>query len=507
MMKSSSELLFEKFVVLECWKKDERSAVYLAHHVFLDKKIVLKTLNIDFAADPAAGERFKQEAKCLAQLDHPQVIKVLDFGVYGSFFYISFEHFTGQSLRNRMAGPPLSAEQKIAIFFQIANALAAVHRLGIVHRDVKPENILVNDSLQVKLADFGLAYMSDAGRVTEKSSIMGTPGYMAPEQIRGEELTPAVDVFALGIVGYELFTGVNPFLGPDIGSTINNILTQSENEPWDRTTAMAPELARSIRSCLQRNPRNRFATAELLCRELATAFPYLQDSLAKPIPVKRKTERRYQRLLWLPAAMLVILLFVFWPEQMQENTQAPQKIDTARVVIVRDTLLVQPVEKVKQAAARESSVSAVENPGRLSVFCLPWAEVWIDNKKMDTTPMNEALRIYPGDHELALQHPDYPAWRKKIRIESGQDVTISVRLDTLFGFFQPLIHPWAEVFIDGNRKGITPFVKPVALPPGAHRLEIRHPQYAEFSENIMISAGDTQRYVLDLTKIVQRKQQ
>ena len=507
MKTESPEWLFEKFAVLECWKKDERSAVYLAHHRFLDKQIVLKTLNVDLTADPAAAVRFKQEAKCLAQLDDPQVIRVLDFGVYGSFFYISFEHFDGQTLRHRMAGSPLSADFKLAIFFQIAHALAVVHRMGIVHRDVKPENILINDERQVKLADFGLAQVSDAARLTEKSSILGTPGYMAPEQIRSEELTPAVDVFALGIVGYELFTGVNPFLGPDIGSTINNILTKSENELWDRTSSMAPELVKSLRACLQRNPQKRHATAELVCRELTASYPYLQDALARPTAALRKTERRYHRLLWLPAAMVLILLALFWPRSIQDHKPAPVQADSLTAAVAEDHVQSKTVVENKPVAGKEAPTvpsAPVGDPGRLSVFCLPWAEVWIDNMKMDVTPMNEALRLYPGDHELALQHPDYPIWRKKLHMNSGANMTVSVRLDTLFGFFQPLIHPWGEVFIDGARKGITPFVKAAALEPGLHRLEIRHPQYDPFTDNLTISPGDTQRYELDFSKIVQR---
>ena len=507
MKTESPEWLFEKFAVLECWKKDERSAVYLAHHRFLDKQIVLKTLNVDLTADPAAAERFKQEAKCLAQLDHPQVITVLDFGVYGSFFYISFEHFDGQTLRNRMAGPPLSAEQKLAIFFQIVQALAVVHRRGIVHRDVKPENILINDDLHVKLADFGLAHLSDAARVTEKSSILGTPGYMAPEQIRGEALTPAVDVFSLGIVGYELCTGVNPFLGPDIGSTINNILTRPENDLWNQPTGMAPELARSIRACLQRNSQKRPATAESVCEELAVAFPYLRGTCAGPVSVPGKTGAGYRRFFWLLAPMVIILLALFWLRPIRDNKPAPVQADSLPAATVPDHVQSQPVMENKPVAGKEAPTvpsAPVGDPGRLSVFCLPWAEVWIDNMKMDVTPMNEALRLYPGDHELALQHPDYPIWRKKLHMNSGANMTVSVRLDTLFGFFQPLIHPWGEVFVDGARTGITPFVKAVALEPGLHRLEIRHPQYDPFTDNLTISPGDTQRYELDFSKIVQR---
>ena len=221
---NASNILFDRFEIIDTLKKDQHTSVYLANHVYLGKKIILKTLSALELPDQTFLDRFKREAKILARLDHPNLIKVLDFGTAGDNFYISFEYFEGKNLRKIIKENNLSNEQKIYLSVQLFKALSIAHQNGVVHRDIKPENILVNTKLELKIADFGLAFVRDDLFLTHKSSIVGTPGYMSPEQIRGQELTPQTDLFSSGIVIYELFTGKNPFIGKDINDTINNIL-------------------------------------------------------------------------------------------------------------------------------------------------------------------------------------------------------------------------------------------------------------------------------------------
>ncbi len=498
--------LFDKFDILDCWKKDEWSAVYLARHVYLDKNIVLKTLSVDDVADPSALQRFKQEAKILAQLDHPGVIKILDFGVAEKVFYISFEHFQSLSLRAWLATKPLSREQKISVLQQISQALAAVHRLAIVHRDVKPENILLNQEMVAKLADFGLAQIADAGRLTDKSSVMGTPAYLAPEQIRGEPLTPAADVFAFGVVAYELWSGKNPFLGPDIGSTINNILSRPEEALWADGELIEPAMSKIVRTCMQRNPTKRYQNAAAVCQDLAAAYPIAPGS--QPPVAAAKPAAAKLRYLWLLLPLLLILIYFLASGPNSQPGQGPDAVaqpDSSGHTLSADRMRTELERKgpptAEQPLAREEAVLP-HNPARLMVYCLPWADVLIDDKKVDTTPMSASLVLQPGEHLLTLQHPDYPSWHHRVQLGSGESMTVQVRLDTLFGFIQPLVYPWGMVLIDSVMKGITPLAEPVALEPGAHRIEVQHPQYAGFAETIYIRPGDTLRYEVDLTKFV-----
>ena len=202
MQHTSTDILFEKFEVIDTLKKDSHTSVYLANHIYLGKKIILKTLNTNELADKTILDRFKREAQILARLDHPNLIKVLDFGTYSEYFYISFEYFESDNLRKVIQRNNLSNESKINLVIQLLKALNIAHQNQIVHRDIKPENILVNSNLELKIADFGLALVKNEHILTQKSSIVGTPGYMSPEQIRGEDLISQTDLFSAGIVIY-----------------------------------------------------------------------------------------------------------------------------------------------------------------------------------------------------------------------------------------------------------------------------------------------------------------
>ena len=155
-MTQDSNILFEKFDILECLKKETGLAVYSANHIYLGKRILLKTLDRETIADPAMLDRFQREAKTLARLDHPNIIKVLDFGTYESFFYISFEYFDSQNLREVFKSNRLSENQKLAVCTQLFRGLEYAHKYKIIHRDIKPENILIGDDLIPKISDFGM---------------------------------------------------------------------------------------------------------------------------------------------------------------------------------------------------------------------------------------------------------------------------------------------------------------------------------------------------------------
>jgi predicted Ser/Thr protein kinase len=207
--------LFPQFESLELLGRGGMGAVYKARQTSLDRFVALKILPAEANEDPAFGERFQREARALAQLNHPNIVGVHDFGQAGAYAYLVMEFVDGANLRQLQRGGHLSPQEALAIVPQICEALQFAHDRGIVHRDIKPENILIDTQGRVKIADFGLAKMmrleAGAPDLTLTRHAIGTPQYMAPEQIeKPETVDHRADIYSLGVVFYEMLTGELP---------------------------------------------------------------------------------------------------------------------------------------------------------------------------------------------------------------------------------------------------------------------------------------------------------
>lgn len=264
----TSEILFEKFEIIECFKKDEHASVYLANHIYLGKKIILKVLNTKTIFDEAKIERFKREAKIMAKLEDPNIIKVLDFGTFNEFFYISFEYFESKNLRAYIKDKSLSLEQKKNLVVQLFKGLNYAHQNQIIHRDIKPENILVNEKSELKIGDFGLALALNDNFVTSQYAIVGTPCYMSPEQVQGGKLTSQSDLFSAGILALELFTEKNPFLGEDVNQTISNLINYNVEIIEAYLINLPEELQQILRKLLSKKTERRYKSAKEVLQDL-----------------------------------------------------------------------------------------------------------------------------------------------------------------------------------------------------------------------------------------------
>ncbi len=186
--------------------------VYLAFDTILNRQVAIKILKSDMANDPVSLERFKREANTSTKLFHPNAVEVYDVGEQGNMHYIVMEYVKGHTLKQliqrRGALPPKEA---VWIMKQLTGALLQAHKNGIIHRDIKSQNVLIKDDGTVKLADFGIAVLNDAMQLTSKGSILGSVHYLAPELAKGGQATMQSDIYSLGIVFYELLTGDVPF--------------------------------------------------------------------------------------------------------------------------------------------------------------------------------------------------------------------------------------------------------------------------------------------------------
>jgi len=259
--------------------------VYRATHVLIDRPVAVKVLHPRFVEDEAAQERFRREARAAGRLQHTNAVTVTDFGrTSEGLVYIVMELLEGRNLREVLAfEAPLESGRAVALMLQVAAAVEAAHESGVIHRDLKPANIFIvqpkNALPLVKVLDFGIAKLaadtlddSEQRALTQTGVMIGTPRYMSPEQCDGAHLTPAADVYSLGIIFYEMLTGVTPFTGP---SPLAVALQHSSKPPRRPTELMANiplELERLVLHALEKNPLNRPPDAGAFRRELlATA--------------------------------------------------------------------------------------------------------------------------------------------------------------------------------------------------------------------------------------------
>ncbi|HET9765386.1 MAG TPA: serine/threonine-protein kinase, partial [Thermoanaerobaculia bacterium] len=248
--------------------------VYLAQDPHIDRQLALKTVLIGDASDAEIEERkvrMIREARAAGRLVHPHVVTLFDAGEAGGIFYLAFEFVAGPDLagRQRLA-PPLKLGEVLRIGRQAAEGLDAAHRQGIVHRDIKPSNILLDRQGQVKVSDFGIAKMLGQGtELTQTGSVVGSPHYLSPEQIRGEELDGRSDLFSLGVVLYELLTRHRPFEGETITTLVYQILAREPNPIAGLRPGLPERVERTVVKMLAKDRDARFATAQEVADELA----------------------------------------------------------------------------------------------------------------------------------------------------------------------------------------------------------------------------------------------
>jgi serine/threonine protein kinase/tetratricopeptide (TPR) repeat protein len=254
--------------------------VYRARDSKLDRYVAIKVLPESVAADPDRLGRFEREAKAIAALSHPNILAIHDFGTQEGVSYAVMELLEGETLRGRLVAGPIHQKQVVDYALQIAKGLSAAHEKGIVHRDLKPENLFVGKDGHVKILDFGLAKretpvdpgeQTDAATAsghTEPGTVMGTVGYMSPEQVRGRPADRRSDIFSFGAVLYEMLTGRRAFRGDTAVETMNAILKEEPPGLAGSAPEVSPALERVVRHCLEKNPAERFQSA----RDIAFAL-------------------------------------------------------------------------------------------------------------------------------------------------------------------------------------------------------------------------------------------
>src|SRR5215813_7631916 len=308
--------------------------VYLAEDPRLGRQVAIKLLPAEFARDSDRLRRFEQEARATSALNHPNILTVYDIGAHEGSPYIVAELLEGEELSELIKQGAIAPRKAVDYARQIAEGLAAAHAKGVVHRDLKPENLFVTNDGRVKILDFGLAKLrqqqyggidKDAPtqkRITDPGVIMGTVGYMSPEQVRGQETDHRSDIFAFGVILYEMLTGQQAFRGDSAIEVMNAILKEEPPEFSTSKEQISPQLEMIVRRCLEKQPERRFHAAHDLGFALealssgsfggnfGSSSQRLQTSAVSPAVTERMVAARWlsrERMIWLAGTVLLAL--------------------------------------------------------------------------------------------------------------------------------------------------------------------------------------------------------
>ncbi|HWZ57157.1 MAG TPA: protein kinase [Verrucomicrobiae bacterium] len=289
--------------------------VYRAFDSRLGRDVALKVLPKTFACDADRLHRFEQEARAVAALNHPNILAVFDVGQQDGAPFLISELLDGESLRSSLERGPLPQRKTIEYGVQIAQGMAGAHEKGIVHRDLKPENIFITKDGRIKILDFGLAKLvqgtpEDAEGATipamgtAAGMVLGTPGYMAPEQVRGQASDARTDIFAFGAILYEMLTGQRAFRRDTPAETMTAVLREDPAEMSDSIHPVSPALDRIVRRCLEKSPDQRFQSA----RDLSFALGALSGTDASGFSRATDAPRKFSWRVWVPAALALVVV-------------------------------------------------------------------------------------------------------------------------------------------------------------------------------------------------------
>src|SRR5579885_492430 len=395
--------------------------VYVAEQISLKRKVALKILRADLAADPTALERFKREAEAVARATHANIVQVYAFGSVAGLWYMALEYVEGKNLKEFVAkkGPP-DAFLALGLMRQVAAALSRAAELGIIHRDIKPENILLTRKGEVKVADFGLSRCLEGDQpalsLTQSGVTMGTPLYMSPEQVEGKPLDPRTDIYSFGVTCYHLLTGQPPFRG-QTAFEVSLKHVQEEPAPLQSVRPDLPaELCALVHRMMAKKPDDRYQTARELLKEIARVREALMASATQVVsrpavtapapaaptpPAGTPAPARRRGLPWAAAASLLLAGGLgFAGGWLRHHARAPSGPPPAEVRALDDMFAPQKREQfLKEAVEQYMNPGNDPNKVRLGMgHCMELGLLYLEQWRLDEAGQLFArLEQHPND--------------------------------------------------------------------------------------------------------------
>lgn len=377
--------------------------VYRARDTQLDRVVAIKVINEESAGGTHSVERFEREARTVAQLSHPNILSIHDFGEDGGIVYAVTELLEGKDLATRLRAGPLPISKALSIAVDVANGLAAAHSKGIIHRDIKPANVFITTTGQVKILDFGIAGLRNlsfekppdpriaTATLTESGSVVGTPGYLSPEQARGEPADARSDIFSFGALLYEMLTGVRAFSGSTPQESMLAILNRDPDSMADLRPSIPTALELVLQRCLEKQPDERFESA----RDVAFALQAISTTgrTSPVITMGQKKMARRRRVGAAVTAAVALVAAAFATVQLTRRPPPPlpkeKHIQVMRFSAIGDDLeLQQMADGLTEAVTIGLAGVEMAAPGRLWVVPRAMA------RKSDVASIDAAFRKF-----------------------------------------------------------------------------------------------------------------
>jgi serine/threonine protein kinase len=496
---TQGSVLGGRYEVVRLLGRGGMGTVYEAHDRILDEKVAVKVLRADVAAAPGMARRFRSEIKLSRRVSHWNVCRIHEYGEDGALQYISMELVEGQNLKERLREGPLAVDAAYRLAIEAAEGLQAIHRAGIVHRDLKPANIMIVPDGSVRLMDFGIAKPAAAEPTVAGVSgyVLGTPEYMSPEQARGLPVDFRSDLYSLGIVIYEAFTGRVPFRGD---SPVSTLMMQAEAPPPLQGPAaerIPPALVPVLRRLLAKRPQDRPGSAGELAESLRQA--HAPWSLAESGSDRAFTARllpKPRRAAWLVPLLVAGLAGAYLGLRRVDG--ARQRVDHTTASPTASPPAATPGEPITPpAVAPKSPPSAVASasasptvtarPTPTSRPTAPARPLPSDARSVEPRPSDPV----PSPGEAVLAEPTPPAPSRSAEAAPSPAPT------PVTSWLLVLVTPWAEVSVDGVVVGETPMPR-IPVIPGTHLVLIVHPSYEPYPWKPTVAPGQTARIVVDL---------
>jgi serine/threonine-protein kinase len=484
-----SQTIIGRYEVVATLGQGAMGTVYKAVDPLIERTVAIKTINLNLSKEERAEfeERFYREAKSAGRLNHANIVTIYDVGETDDVAFIAMEYLKGESLREMLdSGVVLPVDMIVKIAARIAGALDYAHENHVVHRDIKPANIMITPGRDVKIMDFGIAQIP-AGSRTQFGTVLGSPKYMAPEQVAGQATDGRTDIFALGVVLYEMLTGTTPFNSDNLSAIMYKVLNEEPAPPSTVNPRVPPFFDRIVSRALAKRPQDRYQTAGEFARDLrardgdppaAERLPAGGGTPANPgqagrtqagphdatvslPPIKARgviaaasaasgpgtTDQPAQRdglprrkpvlLAFSLLAVAAFAVYVLGPDP------APDRMPVPAVPVFEDVgppqAAVEPALPAAPAATPSKSATTpaaappkpataaaavAQAKATVSFAISPWGEIFVDDKRVGVSPPLTSLQLDAGEHQVEVRNQAFAPYRDTVSLEPGQSLKI-----------------------------------------------------------------------------------